>query len=1160
MFFRWIIWVLLGSLSPLLTAQSVSINELMSANISYFDDFDESSDWIELYNPGLEIIQLKDWGLSDDNDPENCWKFGDVELPPGEFLMIRASDRDINYLSHFKSIIREGDQWQYLIPSQSIANSWKTLGYDDSGWESGTAGFGYGDEDDQTLLPEGTRSVFLRKTFHLENTENILELLAHIDYDDAFVAYLNGIEVARANIGSPGDLTPYWESATTDHEAQMYEGGEPILFDLSNFKSALNTGENVLAVQVHNVSSSSSDMSFIPFLTLKIATRGENDFPEIFNFPETSLHANFKLSSGGETLYLFSNTGIIMDSITFPPLEKDISYGRSTEGADDWVLFKTPSPGSANGGEIYGESIQDSVHFSHPSAYYPNTFFLSLSGADSIYYTLDASEPSRSSTLYEEEISIYRNSFIQAKIIQNGKTSDTYSASFMLTNKHQIPVISLHTEQKYLWDNDIGMYVLGDDYEYDFPYFGANFWEDWEYPFHLQYFDETGVSVYDTWAGAKIFGGWSRALDQKSFSLFARSLYGDSAFDYPFFSQRPYDEYEALILRNGGNDWDRAFVRDVVMTSLMSGSSVDFQAFQPVVCYLNGIYWGVYNMREKTNEHFIASLHDVDPEEVDLLELNGIVKNGDNSEYLALIDFLEKNSLANYSNYQYVTDQIDEVNFIEYFMAQIYYNNTDWPGNNIRYWKVPGGKWRWILYDMDFGLNLFDSNGHNHNTLAFALQTNGPSWPNPPWSTFLLRKMLESPVFKQKFVNYFADNLNSRFLPGNARAHLEEVLASYNNELTQHRQRWGLNSNNWLQSLNAMRSFLDLRPNIMRSHLRTQFGFPGSYQLTLEIEESGSGKVVLNSLTLDYSEWSGYYFVNNPIQLTAKANPGYNFDHWSGDFTSDEASITLNPSSSIQIKAHFKAISTQEQPIVINEINYHSPDYPDASDWVELYNASDEKVDLSGWIMKDDDDDNRYWIPDGTEIEADSFLVLCRDLNDFRSVYPEVGNILGTFDFGLSSSGDAVRLYNAGGELMDSVAYLPTDPWPSEANGKGPTLELISPELDNALAKNWKSFDGLGTPGAKNHFSPIDTLDSDVQLMLYPNPVLDDLFLELFEEQLFFESIAIYTYGGKLVERFEFPLDTKREKIDVSFLERGLYLLVVKCREGRFISKLFEKY
>ena len=292
-------------------------------------------------------------------------------------------------------------------------------------------------------------------------------------------------------------------------------------------------------------------------------------------------------------------------------------------------------------------------------------------------------------------------------------------------------------------------------------------------------------------AGTKIFGGWSRALDQRSLSIFARGQYGLSEIEYPLFPDRPYEKYQAFILRNSGNDFLSSNIRDVTLTSLMDGSGLETQAYRPVVTYVNGLYWGLLNMREKMNEHYLASRFGIDPNEIDILGPFNELIQGSDVDYKSMLNFLESNSLASDENYQWISEQVDIDNFIIYHVAQIYFDNTDWPGNNNKQWRPKNGKWRWMLYDTDFGFGTWSTVAFQNNTLAFALEPNGPFWPNPPASTLLFRSLVENTTFRNKFVNQFADELNSRFLPERVGEHIENVAANVASEIPDHYTRWG---------------------------------------------------------------------------------------------------------------------------------------------------------------------------------------------------------------------------------------------------------------------------------------------------------------------------------------------------------------------------------
>ena len=188
--------------------------------------------------------------------------------------------------------------------------------------------------------------------------------------------------------------------------------------------------------------------------------------------------------------------------------------------------------------------------------------------------------------------------------------------------------MSLVTDPYNLFDNDYGIYVYGDEYNPAYPHFGANFWEDWERPIHFSLYNEDGTLAANYNAGVKIFGGWSRGQDQRSLSIFARGGYGVSEFQYQFFEDINYDEFQSLVLRNSGNDWLRSNIRDIATTSLMEGTDLDYQRYTSVASYINGDYWGIYHMREKTSENMLASKHNIDADEIDLLELNAEIVDG----------------------------------------------------------------------------------------------------------------------------------------------------------------------------------------------------------------------------------------------------------------------------------------------------------------------------------------------------------------------------------------------------------------------------------------------------------------------------------------------------------------------------------------------------
>ncbi|PKN71925.1 MAG: hypothetical protein CVU50_09425 [Candidatus Cloacimonetes bacterium HGW-Cloacimonetes-3] len=214
------------------------------------------------------------------------------------------------------------------------------------------------------------------------------------------------------------------------------------------------------------------------------------------------------------------------------------------------------------------------------------------------------------------------------------------------------------------------------------------------------------------------------------------------------------------------------------------------------------------------------------------------------------------------------------------------------------------------------------------------------------------------------------------------------------------------------------------------------------------------------------------------------------------------------------------AVDSPMGGIQFNEINYNSSDEFDPGDWVEIHNPGTDAVDISNWVFKDGDNSHVFTIPQGTTLSANGFLVLCQSLAEFTAVFPAVTNVLGDFDFGLSGSGEAVRLYTSNGETVDSVFYGVNAPWPTEPNGNGSTLALISPELDNNLPASWQASLGHGTPGSSNSNTEVeDNLVSPVlaTISCYPNPFKSHTTIEYKVPDNMKTTLSIYNIRGQKV-------------------------------------------
>ena len=483
-----LLFLILVFISCSVYSQSILINEVQSTNINtIFDEDKESSDWLELYNYGNVDINLNGYSLSDNINNLSKWIFPDITIKANSYLLVFASGKNrINYTGSWQTIIKKGDNWKYKIFNSEPTINWKNLGFDDSLWNEGASGFGYGDNDDSTIVPN-TISLYLRKTFNIEDTTGIADAFLHVDFDDGFVAYLNGVEITRQNLGNSGEFIAYNRGADNTTEANMYSGGLPYAFQLNELSNLLVSGENVLAIQVHNTNITSSDLTLIPFFTLgyNYTSQDTTYLNPILNLTFPKLHTNFKISSGGEELFLTNNNRQILDSIIIPPLAPDISFGRNPDSLNVLLFYNFPTPGQQNSNFGY-LGFTSNPQLNIEGGFYNNSInaiITNINNIEKIYYTIDGSIPDTNSLIYSSPINVQETSVLRFIGYSSGMLPSAVITNTYLINENiSMPVVSISTNPKNLWDTQTGIYVLGDNYEPEFPYFGANFWQDWEKP------------------------------------------------------------------------------------------------------------------------------------------------------------------------------------------------------------------------------------------------------------------------------------------------------------------------------------------------------------------------------------------------------------------------------------------------------------------------------------------------------------------------------------------------------------------------------------------------------------------------------------------------------------------------------------------------------
>ncbi len=812
------------------------------------------------------------------------------------------------------------------------------------------------------------------------------------------------------------------------------------------------------------------------------------------------LHVNAKLRASGEAIGLYASDGVTeIDSYAFGAQLADVSKGRTPDGGSEWAFFTNTTPNETNDTPT-GTGITEIPVANLDGGFYNNSITLTLSsatpGAD-IYYTTDGSDPTDNSEEYNGPIDIDDITVVRAIATAAGlEDSPMMTHTYLIDVDHDFVVVTMSTDPDNLFDLSDGL----------FP----NYEEELEKPAHIQFFEPDGTLAFSQNIEIELHGLGSLSLPQKSLKMKAKASLGNSHFDYPIFPQRDIDKYRSFIMRQSGQDWNRTMFRDAMMQGFMDDVSdlggiierpdLDLQAFRPAILYINGEYWGIQNVREQMSWKYIDAHYGIGKDDLDVTEDENELKTGDLVEWDVFMDFLDDNNFSGDAFYQSLREKADVDHYMDYILHGIIMDNNDWPGNNNRHWRerTPDGKWRWLSKDFDFGFGLrpinstWDSGDFTTDMLSICLAENSSEYYNRPPATLFLRRLMENDDAKTQFINRAADLLNTVFEKDRMNGRIDSLEDLYIPEMQQHYDIWQSGWNGHSIRVAKLRIFADGRTSEVRNHFQNYFSeVTGQSDVTIDAYPENGGTVQFNTLNISESffPWEGIYFRGLEVPAVAIPAPGYFFDDWSGAASGSNPEILVDiNSSSESLTANFTLGSTATDPIVINEINYNSPDSPDPADWVELYNPNNFAVDISGWYFEDESGEY-YGFPANTIMQAEEYFILAEDAAQFSSIYPSVGNVFGSFGdgpdgFGLSGKGEKITLKNANGTLIDEVDFDDNLPWPEEPDGNGPTLQLIQPSLDNALPGSWTGIPA--TPGEVNGGGISITCPGDIEVFVVP--------------------------------------------------------------------------
>ncbi len=561
------------------------------------------------------------------------------------------------------------------------------------------------------------------------------------------------------------------------------------------------------------------------------------------------LHTDFRLESNKQgSVYLFRN-GTIIDHVSVPPFPApDISYGTDSF-FEKWGYMLTPTPGAENIGEaVTSDLLLGDPVFSDSGCMSPAFSSVTISLPENapegtvIRYTLDGSMPTCESAILgnDEEIALENDvTVIRARLFSEGYLSPMPVTHSYITPLPEscMPVISIVTDNDYLYDKNIG--ILWDD----------NRFREWRRPINFEYFDigseEADINqVCETRVG----GNSARNMFLKPLMIYANKRFGISRFNHEFFpDQKPgLDQFKSIYLRNSGNDYHETYIRDAVaQMSIGMHTDIDWQAVQPTIVYVNGKFHGILNLRERSNEDYVEANYD-GLEDIDMVEKFSELKAGSLDNFNRFVEFYFE---ADHTSEEYAA-LVDIREVMDIHLANLFFNNTDFPGNNMVLWRPveEGGRWRIIMKDVDYAMGIkyafWDTQlPPTFNTVEWfntpGYEGGGNTWGNSFTPTLLFRRLMGLDDIRESFLErsfiYMGDFLNEKTVLDRIDYMNSQIEPTweYHAELNLKENEYGTRDEN----LEWMRGWISERRPLFATMLADYYNLGALANLRIEIDD-----------------------------------------------------------------------------------------------------------------------------------------------------------------------------------------------------------------------------------------------------------------------------------------------------------------------------------
>ena len=750
------------------------INEIMADALTGLrDEDDELSDWVEIYNTSSAPANLDDYALSDNEGKPLKWRFPKGAVIPGHgYYVVFCSGKDKveagSGVPHTN--FRISAETETIILTDSRGHVVDRVMIDNLPED---CSFGRNDE--------GGLQIFQVATPGLPNNQQGFYQM------DTYLRALNPSGVYISEVLASNDSIATYPSAGFTDWIELYNSSTRTV-DLSGYglSDRLTRGRKWQFPKGTLIGAGEYK------LVLCDGTKGSTD--------TAILHAGFKINrTDCETLALTDPAGRILDKVILPPQRTDISYGR-TAGTAGFFYYDIPTPFRANGEGFRGYTEAPSFTVA-PGMYFSTVYVeMKIPEGTQVYYTTDGSEPGTGSTAYHgERLEINFTTVIRARAFSADpqiRSSDILSGTWLINAYHTLPVFSLMTDPKNLWDPVNGMLADGNilkEAPGKLPFKNSTYRavknSGARFPVHVEMYETNGAQILNQDAQFSLMGDFSLDMPQKSMKFRAKSRYGSKTFPAALFPDREYPEYKSFVLRNSGNDsmWTR--LQDGFESRLLDycGATVIHQAWRPVAVYLNGVYWGHMNLRERVDKYFVAQHEGLtfdQADSIDILQASGTVKYGSNKAYKEMVKKIKAgNPAKNAEDLQYILDNVDVDNLFEYMAFEMFVGNSDI--GNTRFYRLRGAdsKWRWIWYDADYG--LFNSGFNSPRSYTKEAGMGDQKIDNT-----IFRKLLSVPEYKDKFLRKMGE-IFRKLTTRTMLSILEPLVEEITPEMELHWARWG---------------------------------------------------------------------------------------------------------------------------------------------------------------------------------------------------------------------------------------------------------------------------------------------------------------------------------------------------------------------------------